>query len=68
MSLKIAAVKEFPKPQSVKEIWTFLFLVNFYKMHVHNMDTTCRPLTASTQRNLHGVLSVLTHSTKSSIR
>jgi len=34
---KIVAVKEFPQPQSVKEVRTFLGLVNFYRKHVKNM-------------------------------
>jgi len=48
---KIVAVKEFPKPQSVKEVRTFLGLVNFYRRHVRNMATICRPLTALTQKD-----------------
>ena len=38
---KIAAFKE-----PVKEIQTFLSLVNFYRRHLRNMTTICRPLTA----------------------
>ena len=48
---KIAAVKELPKPQSVKEVRTFLGLVNFYKRHIRNMATICRPLTALTEKD-----------------
>jgi len=51
MNLRIVAVKEFPKPQSVKEVQTFLCLVNFYRQHLHNMATIWRPLTALTQRD-----------------
>jgi len=47
----LIAVKEFPKPQSVKEVQTFLGLVNFYRRHVHIMATICRPLTALTQKD-----------------
>ena len=45
---KIVAVKEFPKPQSIKEVRTIL---SFYRRHVRNMATICRPLTALTQKD-----------------
>ena len=47
----IIAVKEFPRPQSVKEVRTFLGLVNFYRKHVKNMAIICRPLTALTRKD-----------------
>jgi len=63
----IAAINEFAKPQSVKEVRTFLGLVNFYQQHVRIMATVSRPLTALTGRNLCGVLSVMKHLTRSNI-
>ena len=48
---KIIAVKEFPRPQSVKEVRTFLGLVTFYRKHVKNMAIICRPLTALTRKD-----------------
>jgi len=38
---KIVALKEFLRPQSVKEVRTFLGLVYFYTKHVKNMAIMC---------------------------
>ena len=46
----ILAVKEFPRPTSVKEVKRFLGLANFYRRHLQNMGVICRPLTALTKK------------------
>jgi len=48
---KVTAVRDFPRPQSVKEVRTFLGLVNFYRKHVKDMATVCLPLTALTRKD-----------------
>ena len=45
------AVKEFPRPTSVKEVKRFLGLANFYQRHLQNMGVICRPLTALTKKD-----------------
>ena len=45
-SAKVAAVRDFPKPRSSKEVKSFLGLVNFYRRHLPNFAVIARPLTA----------------------
>ena len=47
---KITAVKEFPRPQSVKQVKSFLGLANFYRRHIPNMAALSRPLTNLTRK------------------
>ena len=47
----VLAVKEFPRPTSVKEVKRFLGLANFYRRHLQNMGVICRPLTALTKKD-----------------
>ena len=51
---KIAAVKDFPRPQCVKQVKSFLGLANFYRQHIPNMAAISRSLTNLTRKeNLH---------------
>ena len=42
---KVQAVKEFPRPHTVKEVKGFLRLVNYYRNHLKNLTIVARPLT-----------------------
>ena len=51
---KITAVKEYPRPQTVKQVKSFLGLANFYRRHIPNMAAISRPLTNLTRKeNMH---------------
>ena len=50
-SAKVAAVRNFPKPKSSKEVKSFLGLVNFYRRHLPNFAVIARPLTALTRQD-----------------
>ena len=41
---KTRAVKEFPRPTTVKEVKSFLGLVNYYRRHLKNLAIVARPL------------------------
>ena len=68
-SAKVEAVRNFPRPQSSKEVKSFLGLVNFYGRHLPNFAVVARPLTALTgktrsqrrQYRLCGVMNVRLH-------
>ena len=47
----VFAVKEFPRPNTVKEIKRFLGLANFYRQHLRDMGMISMPLTALTRKN-----------------
>ena len=47
----VLAVKEFPRPNTVKEIKRFLGLANFYRRHLRDMGMISMPLTALTRKN-----------------
>ena len=47
---KIQAVIEFPRPQTIKEVKSFLGLVNYYRRHLRNLAVIARPLTALTRK------------------
>ena len=49
---KVKAVKEFPRPTTVKEVKSFLGLVNYYRRHLRNLAIVARPLTALTRKGL----------------
>jgi len=46
---KTKVVKEFPRPTTVKEVKSFLGLVNYYRRHLKNLAIVARPLTALTR-------------------
>ena len=48
---KVAAVKEFPRPQCVKQVKSFLGLANFYRRHIPRMAAISRPLTNLTRKD-----------------
>ena len=51
---KITAVREYPRPQTVKQVKSFLGLANFYRRHIPNMAAISRPLTNLTRKeNMH---------------
>ena len=47
----VLAVKEFPRPNTVKEVKQFLGLANFYRRHLRDMGMISMPLTALTRKN-----------------
>ena len=47
---KVQAVIEFPRPQNIKEVKSFLGLVNYYRRHLQNLAVIARPLTAITRK------------------
>ena len=48
---KVTAVKDFPRPQTVKQVKSFLGLANFYRRHIRGMAVISRPLTDLTRKN-----------------
>ena len=51
---KVTAVKEYPRPQTVKQVKSFFGLVNFYRRHIPNMAAISRQLTNLSQKeNIH---------------
>ena len=49
---KVTAVKDFPKPQTIKQVKNFLGLANFYRRHVPRMAAiSSRPLTDLTRKD-----------------
>ena len=49
---KFKLFKEFPRPRTVKEVKSFLGLVNYYRKHLKNLAIVARPLTALTRKNM----------------
>ena len=49
---KVQAVKEFPRPCTVKEVNGYLGLVNYYRKHLKNLAIVARPLTALTRKKI----------------
>ena len=47
---KVQAVIECPRPQNIKEVKSFLGLVNYYRRHLQNLAVIARPLTALTRK------------------
>ena len=45
-------MKEFPRPQTVKQVKGFLGLANFYRRHIPRMAELSRPLTELTRKDL----------------
>ena len=48
---KIQAIREFPRPDCVNGVQSFLGMVNFYCRHIPNMAAIARPLTALTGKD-----------------
>ena len=48
---KVEAIHHFPRPKRVKDVQSFLGMVNFYRRHVPNMAVKARPLTALTRKD-----------------
>ncbi len=46
---KIKAVKNWPEPQSIRDIWVFLDFTNFYKRFIRNFSRIAAPLTSMLQ-------------------
>ena len=53
LTLKIEAVKEWPRPTTVTEVRSFLGLVRYYRRFIHNFSTVAKPLNKLLQ-NLEG--------------
>lgn len=47
---KSAAVKEWPRPQSVRDIRVFMGLINFFRRFIPNLSGIAKPLTALTRK------------------
>jgi len=47
----IEAIKQFPRPTTVKEAKRFLGLANFYRRHIRNMGMISKPLRALTKKD-----------------
>ena len=48
---KVMTVKDFPRPQTVKQVKSFLGLANFYRRHIPRMAVISRPLTDLTRKS-----------------
>ena len=55
----VAAVQDFPRPETVKELQAFLGMVNFYRRFLPAIAKTLRPLTDSLRGGPKGSSSVL---------
>jgi hypothetical protein len=49
----VAAVQDFPRPETVKELQAFLGMVNFYRRFLPAVAKTLKPLTDSLRGSLH---------------
>ena len=49
---KICAILDWPKPQKVKDVQSFLGFANFYRRFIHNYSEITVPLTRLTQKGL----------------
>ncbi len=45
MDDKISAIKNFPQPQNVENVGSFLGLYGYYRPFIHSFVTTASPLT-----------------------
>ena len=52
---KLCAIMDWPKPQKVKDIQSFLDFVNFYCRFIHNYSEISVPLTRLTWKGLTGI-------------
>jgi hypothetical protein len=48
---KVSAIKNFPRPKTVKDVRSFLGLSGYYRAFIRNYAATSRPLTSLTKKN-----------------
>ena len=48
---KVEAIKNWPKPQKVKDVRSFLGLASYYRKHIRSFATIAAPLNALTKKN-----------------
>ena len=51
--VKVEKVRNWPTPQSAKDVQQFLGLANYYRMFVQSFSTTARPLHHLTEKSVH---------------
>jgi RNase H-like domain found in reverse transcriptase len=49
---KVKVIQDWPEPQKVKDIQSFLGFANFYRRYIHNYSNIVVPLTQLTQKNI----------------
>jgi RNase H-like domain found in reverse transcriptase len=49
---KVKVIQDWPKPQKVKDIQSFLGFANFYRRYIHNYSNIVVPLTYLTWKNI----------------
>jgi hypothetical protein len=49
---KVKVIQDWPEPQKVKDIQSFLGFANFYRQYIHNYSDIVVPLTCLTQKNI----------------
>jgi hypothetical protein len=49
---KVKVIQDWPEPQKVKDIQSFLGFANFYRQYIHNYSDIVVPLTWLTQKNI----------------
>ena len=53
MPSKVAAIREFPTPRSVKQVRSFLGLASFYRKYIKSFATIAKPLHKLTEKSSH---------------
>ena len=48
---KVKVIQDWPEPQKVKDIQSFLGFANFYRRFIHDYSNIVVPLTCLTQKN-----------------
>ncbi|GBG68894.1 hypothetical protein CBR_g3592 [Chara braunii] len=48
---KIAAIQEWPQPQTVRDVWSFMGLASYYRKFVRNFSAVTAPLTNLTKKD-----------------
>jgi Reverse transcriptase (RNA-dependent DNA polymerase)/RNase H-like domain found in reverse transcriptase len=49
---KVKVIQDWPEPQKVKDIQSFLGFANFYRRYIHNYSDIVVPLTCLTQKDI----------------